>query len=64
MFRPAYFIADETLLKVDLRLVPTPCMAAMAATGIRPYWMAVAPSLLLISVPRNSVFGRYSNRQE
>src|SRR3954471_19368826 len=55
-YRPvgAYFIADETLLKVDLRLVPTPCMAAIAATAIRaairPYSMAVAPLLLLISL--------------
>src|SRR5258705_20547 len=58
--RLAYFIAEETLLKVDLRLVPTPCMAAIAATAmraaIRPYSMAVAPLLLLISLRMNCMF--------
>src|SRR5258705_11591096 len=56
----AYFIADETLVKVELRLLPTPCMAAMAATAIsaaiRPYSMAVAPLLLLISLRMNCIF--------
>ena len=40
-------IAVETLVKVVLRLAPSPCMAAMAATAIRaairPYSIAVAP---------------------
>src|SRR6476469_9073201 len=56
----AYFIDDETLVKVELRLLPTPCMAAMAATAIsaamRPYSMAVAPLLLLISLRTNCIF--------
>src|SRR3954453_1137460 len=53
----AYFIAEETLLKVPLRLVPRPCIAVMAATAIRaaikPYSMGVAPFLSLISLRMN-----------
>src|SRR3954470_21528088 len=56
----AYFIDEETLVKVELRLLPTPCMAAMAATAIsaaiRPYSMAVAPLLLLISLRTIFIF--------
>ena len=55
----SYFIADETLLKVVLRLVPTPRIAAMAATAISdamsPYSMAVAARLFLISLRMNVI---------
>ena len=42
---------DEVVLKVVESWLPSPCMAAIAATAIsaaiRPYSMAVAPALLL-----------------
>src|ERR1700733_11457416 len=43
----AYCSAPETLVKVDVNLVPRPCTTTMMATempaAMRPYSMAVAP---------------------
>jgi hypothetical protein len=47
------FMFDDALLNVLLRLLPKPCIAAIAATAIsaaiRPYSMAVAPREFLRS---------------